>query len=330
MFVSCFKPNVMRARVDPGTGAIIWTFEGAAGISNPLEFGSVDNLATDGQYRAIVPCGKCLGCRIDYSREWANRMCIELDDNPRAIFLTLTYNDEHLPLTDSGVPTLDKRDLQLFWKRLRKSFPGVTIRYYVAGEYGPKTLRPHYHAIVYGLALDDFPDLYTRGCNELRQPYYSSPRMAGIWGNGYILMSEVSYKTCAYVARYVLKKHYGSDKYFLGDAIQEFSLCSRRPGIGLLHANDYVLSGNNIFPLTTASGVVEVSLPKAFIRHARNSLSGDDLDKCVSIQYNRAVDAYSRLCSNLRYTEKSYYDFLKSKEANLAGKIRLLPERGEH
>lgn len=327
--MSCFNPNVMRCDVDPFTGQLVWTFEGSARYSDPLVFGTVDNLATDGRYWSIVPCGKCLGCRIDYSREWANRMCVELDDNPRAIFLTLTYNNDHLPRTESGVPTLDKRDLQLFWKRLRKSFPCVRIRYYVAGEYGPKTLRPHYHAIVYGLALSDFPDLYCRGHNLLNQLYYSSPRLADIWGNGYILMSEVSYKTCAYVARYVLKKHYGTDMSVLGDAIQEFSLCSRRPGIGMLHANDYVLSGNNTFPLTTSSGVVEISLPKSFLRHAKNSLCGDDLDKLLELQYTRTVDAYSRLCSNLRYTEKSYYDFLKSKEANLAGKIRLLPERGE-
>lgn len=328
--MACFRPNVMLAVVDPDSGQVVWRFDGPAGLDDPRSYGCIDSLASDGRYRAIVPCGKCLGCRIDYSREWANRMCIELDDNPRAVFLTLTYNDAHLPRSDSGRPTLCKRDLQLFWKRLRKSFPGVTIRYYVAGEYGPKTLRPHYHAIVYGISLADFPDLYCLGHNELRQPYYSSRRMESIWGNGYILMSDVSYKTCAYVARYVLKKHYGSDKTRLCDSIQEFSLCSRRPGIGLLHAVDYVLSGNNMFPLSTASGVVDVSLPKSFIRHAKSVLANSpDLNRVVQLQHDRSVDAYQRLCSNLAYTEKSYYDFLRSKEANLAGKIKLLPERGE-
>ncbi|ALS03543.1 VP4 [Gokushovirus WZ-2015a] len=329
--MSCFRPNVMRARVDPGTGSIVWTFEGAAGLDNPLEYGSIDNLSIDGQYRAIVPCGRCLGCRIDYSREWANRMCIELDDNPHAVFVTLTYNNDHLPRTESGCPTLDKRDLQLFWKRLRKSFPGRRIRYYVAGEYGPRTLRPHYHAIIYGLSLADFGDLRYDAHNELQQPFYRSDRLASIWLNGYILLSEVSYKTCAYVARYVLKKHYGTDKRLLGDAIPEFSLCSRRPGIGLLHATDYVLSGNNIFPLSTASGVVEVSLPKAFVRHAKSdkSLSPEDLDKVMIVCYDRSKDAYERLASHLRYTDKTYYDFLRSKESNLAGKIKLLPERGD-
>lgn len=328
--MSCYAPNLMQATVDPQTGAVVWTFQGAAKMLNPLEFGSIDDLSTKGQYRAIVPCGKCLGCRIDYSREWANRMCIELDDNPSAIFLTLTYNNANLPFTDSGYPTLSKRHLQLFFKRLRKVYSGCRIRYYIAGEYGPKTLRPHYHAIVYGLSLRDFPDLTYRGHNALNQCFYTSPTLAGIWSHGFILMSDVSYKTCAYVARYVLKKHYGSDRKALDDRVPEFSLCSRKPGIGLLHATDYVLSGNNNFPLTTVSGVVEVSLPKSFIRHAKNAAKDTDvLDKVMEVVYNRQCDAYQRLCSNLRYTDKSYYDFLISKEANLAGKIKLLPERGE-
>lgn len=320
----------MKATVDPQTGAVVWTFGGPAKMLNPFEFGSIDDLRDKGQYRAIVPCGKCLGCRIDYSREWANRMCIELDDNPKAIFVTLTYNNANLPRSELGYPTLNKRDLQLFFKRLRKACSGRRIRYYVAGEYGPKTLRPHYHAIIYGLSLTDFDDLVYRGHNELNQPYYTSPRLASIWSHGFILMSDVSYKTCAYVARYVLKKHYGSDRKALDDRVQEFSLCSRKPGIGLLHATDYVLSGNNIFPLSTASGVVEVSLPKAFIRHTKNAVRDTDvLDKVMQIVYNRQKDAYQRLCSNLRFTDKSYYDFLTSKEANLAGKIKLLPERGD-
>lgn len=325
--MACYNPNRIHVSIDHGTGMLIHEFRGPAKYDNPLSYGTIDNLSSDGSYDMIVPCGKCLGCQIDYSREWANRMCIELDDNPKAIFVTLTYNDVHLPLTNSGTKTLRKRDLQLFWKRLRKAYPDVRIRYYVAGEYGSKTFRPHYHAIIYGLSLDDFTDLQCVGWNELKQPYYSSPKFAAIWGNGFVQMSEVTYRTCAYVARYVLKKHYGADMDDLEpDQECEFNLSSRRPGIGLLHAADYVLSGNNMFALNCRDGVHDISLPKSFIRHCKNN--DVDIDKLNEICYNRSKDAYDRLCSNLRFSEKSYIEFLATKEANLASKIRLLPERG--
>lgn len=183
------------------------------------------SLSSVGRYRFLVPCRKCLGCQIDYSRDWANRMIIELQDNPKAIFLTLTYNNDHLPMTDEGYSTLCKRDVQLFFKRLRRHFDGVRIRYYLAGEYGTRTFRPHYHAIVYGIGLSDFSDLEYRGCNERKDPFYSSRVMSDIWSNGFILMSDVTWKTCAYVARYVLKKQgKSSDFHVSRGSVPEFNL----------------------------------------------------------------------------------------------------------
>ena len=118
----------------------------------------------------------------------------------------MTYNDEHLSFSDKGFPTLVVADVQKFMKRLRKHFTGTRVRFYLAGEYGSRNFRPHYHAILYGIDLADFPDLYPRGYNELKQAYYSSPTMERIWKNGFIIMSEVTSRTCAYVARYVMKK----------------------------------------------------------------------------------------------------------------------------
>ncbi|AXQ66278.1 MAG: replication initiator protein [Microviridae sp.] len=317
----------MSCKVDPASGQLVYTFEGKAKYTNPLEYGDISSLSTDGSYRFIVPCRKCLGCQIDYSRDWANRMIIELQDNSSAIFLTLTYNNEHLPISSKGYSTLCKEDLQLFWKRLRKHFPGKRIRYYIAGEYGPTTFRPHYHAIVYGIGLSDFPDISYRGCNERKDPFYSSPTMERIWSNGFILMSDVTWKTCAYVARYVLKKQgKASDFHLSRDSVPEFNLSSRRPGIGLLHSRDYVLSGNNMFDLDGRDGVHSVSLPKSMLRNVRR-IEQIDVDKINDIVYNRSMDAAARLRSNLLFSEKSFKDFLESKEFNLAGKIKLLPER---
>lgn len=101
-----------------------------------------------------VPCGKCLPCRIKKRQEWAVRLLHELDNHEDSIFLTLTYDNEKLPF-NTNYPTLRKRDIQLFIKRLRKDLQKVNknIKYFFCGEYGSQTERPHYHAIIYGLSL---------------------------------------------------------------------------------------------------------------------------------------------------------------------------------
>lgn len=97
-----------------------------------------------------VPCGKCMKCRKKQRSEWAMRLYHELSYHENSVFLTLTYNDKSLPKNDS----LLKRDLQLFFKRLRKALPSEKkIKYFACGEYGDEKERPHYHAIVFGLGL---------------------------------------------------------------------------------------------------------------------------------------------------------------------------------
>ena len=160
-----------------------------------------------GEYRCIhVPCGQCLGCRLDYSRMWAVRCYHESQLHDKNMFITLTYDDEHVPWSAvTGEQTLVKKDLQLFWKRLRKHFDklGIKIRYYGAGEYGDYTNRPHYHAIVFGCDMDD-KQLYK--LSELGFPYYVSDTLDKIWEKGQCLVADVSVDTCAYVARYVVKE----------------------------------------------------------------------------------------------------------------------------
>ena len=316
----------MTCFVDPDSGSLRYVFEGPAKLSDPLAYGGIDDLETVGRYQFTVPCGKCVGCRLDYSREWANRMIIELNDNDKAIFVTLTYNNNNLPLSEFGSPTLSVRDVQLFFKRLRKHFTGVRIRYYIAGEYGSKTFRPHYHAIIYGIGLDSFSDLRMFGYNELKDAYFTSSTLETIWSHGFVMLSGVTYKTCAYVARYVTKKQGFNDDFIVeSGALPSFNLSSRRPGIGLLHAPEMVLSGNNMFSIDGRDGVKDVPLPKAFIRHTRNL--EEHLEFCNLMQYNRTKDASERLKSNLLFSEKSFKDFLESKELSLMSKFMLLPER---
>ncbi len=186
----------------------------------------------------MIPCGGCVECRLAKSREWADRMMLELDHSKTAVFVTLTYRPDCVPVTmlddnDEPILTLDKRDVQLFLKRLRKRFEPREIRYYLCGEYGDTTQRPHYHAIIYGLSLSDFPDAFTVHRNDYNQYIYCSPMLADIWGKGFASIANVSWQTCAYVARYTMKKLTGdmADIYALRQQQPPFALMSRKPGI---------------------------------------------------------------------------------------------------
>lgn len=329
--MACYHPNVMTGKVDPGTGQVVYTFDGPSGRFDPFQFPGIDDFVQTGKYQFLVPCGHCLGCRIDYSRTWANRMVLELKDNPSAIFLTLTYNNDHVPRSDNGNMTLCVRDCQLFFKRLRKAHPYQKIRYYLAGEYGPKNLRPHYHAIVYGLSISDFLDVRIKGKNKLGQLYYTSEYLESIWGNGYILFSPVTYRTCAYVARYTLKKHYGDSGYYVKRGVlPEFSLCSRKPGIGMLHAYELVLSGSSRISVNGNDGVYSFGLPKAFYRSVLHmDLDQSDLDEISDALYNRAKLSETRTLSAALYSRKTFDEYLRSEEAKFASKISVLPERGD-
>lgn len=196
----------------------------------------------------VVPCGRCIGCRLDYAGMWAMRCVKEAESHTDNCFITLTYNDEHLP-HGTLRPTLVPDDLQRFWKRLRKEY-GNGIRYYACGEYGERRHRPHYHAIVFGL---DFQDkIHTDTNPKTGDKYYSSSSLNTIWGNGDCIIGDVSYESSSYVARYCIDKKTGNKALFYDEQGIEPEFCrmSRRPGIGAdwlmkfrkdVSAHDYVV-----------------------------------------------------------------------------------------
>lgn len=233
-----------------------------------------------------IPCGKCAGCRAQKTREWADRMILELDHSKKAVFLTLTYNDDHLPVkcqvtTGQMEMTLQKRDLTLFFKRLRKRYADREIRYYAVGEYGKNTHRPHYHVILYGFSLADFKDIEIKGKNELGQLYYKSDELAeSVWKLGFCLLSDVSWNTCAYVARYVKKKNFGlvSDEFIDRSREPEYAVMSRNPGIGMYYPKEHEdFAERSVYYFGDQNGMVEVHFPRAFLRM---------LEECDPVMYN--------------------------------------------
>lgn len=237
-----------------------------------------------------LPCGRCSGCRLERSRQWAMRCVHESKLWPANSFITLTYDDKFLP--PGG--TLVKRDFQLFMKRLRdkfvdhtskESYDATRVRFYACGEYGELNRRPHYHAILFNVAFKDrvfFKKNY-RGEN-----WYVSKVLDDLWGNGYASVADVSFDSAAYVARYVMKKidgplaevpkANGLTHYEVYDEngeifrrLPEFTLMSRDGGIGINWYKRYgaetynhdsvIINGRPVRPPRFYDGKFEVDNP---------------------------------------------------------------------
>ena len=152
----------------------------------------------------FLPCGQCVGCRLERSRQWAIRCMHEAQMHEKNCFITLTYDDAHLP----GDRSLHYRDFQLFIKRLRKRYPGRRIRYYMAGEYGENFGRPHWHACLFGIDFDDKSLWKRTSANSL---LYRSADLELLWPFGYSSIGDVTFESAAYVARYIMKKVTGKN-----------------------------------------------------------------------------------------------------------------------
>jgi hypothetical protein len=184
-----------------------------------------------------VPCGKCRYCLRRRSSEWTFRLLEESKRSDSVCFITLTYNENHLPATEFGELTLSKADLRNFWKRLRKQVGKIhkPIKYYACGEYGGKTGRPHYHAIVFNLPLayTTNPDLIQSAWSLAGEPI------------GHIHIDQGNTNTFAYVAKYIMKAA-PDHKEGPGDRIPEFSTMSKGLGDNFLtpQMRKYLIENN--------------------------------------------------------------------------------------
>lgn len=238
--ISCYHPlKALDLGDHPETGKKILKFL----KPSDFQFG-----VHDGDQRVIdIPCGQCIGCRMDYAREWANRLLLELQDHDQknCFFVTLTYDDQCIKdkcLRAYSDPTtgvvegyslsLCKRDLQLFMKRLRKAVEPARIRFYAVGEYGGQTFRPHYHLILFNLPLP-VGDLSFYKKSPLGYDYSNSALISKCWPYGWNVVAPVTWESCCYTARYMLKKQKGKNASVYDDFSLEapFSVCSRKPGI---------------------------------------------------------------------------------------------------
>lgn len=185
-----------------------------------------------GASNTALPCGKCIGCRTDRATHWANRCTHEASLWKSNIFITLTYDDEHLPEDGHLQPT----DLQRFIKRLRKYATSsgncltrdhnANTRYFACGEYGSKTGRPHYHALIFNARFTD--------AHSVGKDLSTSETLSNLWRNGTHGIGECTPASAAYIAQYNLKKQGRGD--YVPDTGEwrppPFLRMSLRPAIG--------------------------------------------------------------------------------------------------
>lgn len=196
-----------------------------------------------------IPCGTCFGCRAEYAQLWSVRCQHEAKLYESSLFLTLTYDDDHIPWHRG----LELRDLQLFMKRLRKAFSGHVelpetpgrrpIRYFAAGEYGSQTARPHFHLLLFNLSLPDY---------DGRARAFELDSLSKLWPHGGHEVDQFTPGRAAYVAGYAAKKISGKLARKAAYTVEhpekpgvfherrpEFSTKSMRPGVGVWYFKRY-------------------------------------------------------------------------------------------
>lgn len=224
-----------------------------------------------------VACGKCVECLQAKSTEWSFRIMDEVSLYPDNCFITLTYNVEHLPVDSTfGKPTLCKKDLQDFMKRLRKSLDPLKVRYFACGEYGSKGSRPHYHLILFGYKPSDLVYLKTTAKGEV---IYRSSWLEKLWTFGFSSVGEVTVDSSKYCAKYLQKLN-----SYPSWVQKPFITMSNRPGIGYNAFNPSCLSSDRIYH--NGKGI---KVPRYYLKIAeRNGMDVSSLidNRCVIAKLN--------------------------------------------
>lgn len=281
----CFKP--LQAWLLPNATTMP---DGTIKVKNKVAFKREDREYFDISKGVDLPCGQCIGCRLERSRRWAVRIMHEAQLHEANSFLTLTYSDEKLPKGN----TIVMDDVQRFMKRLRKRIGKV--RFFQCGEYGETSARPHYHMCLFGYDFSSDRILFkkTGAGNAL----YTSELLTEEWGLGHAVIGDLTFDSAAYVARYCLKKVTGDPKeaHYAGRT-PEFVSMSRRPGIGANWFNKYatdvypsdecIMNGKSMMPPPFYDKLLEKADPTLYKRIKRER-------EAAAAKYGSSDDSLSR------------------------------------
>lgn len=215
-----------------------------------LEDGSISFKARSGEGDPLtLPCGQCMDCRLERSRQWAVRCVHEAKMHEHNCFITLTYDDAHM--LENG--NLHYPHFQRFMRNLRKRFPDIPVRFYACGEYGDTFGRAHYHACLFGI---DFRDRKPYRKSKAGFMAYESEVLQSLWPHGKAWVGDFSFETAGYTARYITKKLLGgaakdppkfvnTETGEVFERVPEFTRMSLKPGIGRPFYEKYLF---DIFP----------------------------------------------------------------------------------
>lgn len=322
----CYKPIEayisLNKKTKNGKALIVFKRKDAGRLSLPIS----------------LPCGRCIGCRIDKSRDWAVRSYHESSLFNYNSFITLTYDENHIPENNNLV----KDEISKFMKEIRRDIKGIDIvsgaknpypiRYFGCGEYGENFSRPHYHICLFNY---DFLDRYY-WAKINGNKYYRSETLEKYWIKGISLISDFTFKTAAYVARYITKK-IGGDKAKVHYAIveeesgeikgyrnKEYVAMSRMPGIGNrwikkynqeVYNKDYVVVDGKIYSTPAYyDKVYETLNPEHYRAVKRQRIEGSvehaidntkrrlvDRRKVAERKYEQLVRGFENESTNLYY-----------------------------
>lgn len=267
-----------------------------------------------------VPCGRCIGCMLDRANDWATRCWCQNQtcDPNNCCFITLTYNNENLPEGN----WLKIKDEQDFWKRLRYYYPENKIQYFGCGEYGPSgTHRCHWHFCVWGYKPKD---LKFYKYNKWGDKLYTSKELKDIWGKGYVVIGEITYKSACYVSRYCSKKLFKEQKWAKQiDVKPECTICSK--GIGLEYWNKFKekIKQNNGIILKIDKKTKNKRIPKYYIK----KWEVEDPEECEIYKFEKqesGIKNWEKILENTTLTEQEY---LEQTEKQLLEKSEQLLKR---
>lgn len=284
-----------------------------------------------------IPCGHCLGCHIKRSKDWAIRCMLEMEYHESSYFITLTYDDYHLPTSvyadEDGVKqetgNLVLRDFQLFMKRLRMKYARLypdnpPLRVMYCGEYGSETFRPHWHAIVFGLKLDDLV-LYKQTNGYC---LYNSEFLQSCWRDsdglnyGYVVVGNATFESCSYVARYICKKLGAREKDFYEqhNINPEIFRVSNRPGLAKQWYIDHPdLYDYDYINISTLDGGKKYRPPSYYDR----LFDVDYPEKSAALKQRKKELALALTDAKMRDTDLSYLDMLQVEENVLKNKVHI-------
>lgn len=332
--MSCSKQKLMFQPYPGASGVFVrWHVPNR----DDLDLKALDAKAAPGVRHYLAPCGQCIQCRLQKSRETATRILLETKTSKDVWGVTLTYDPEHLPqgrpiCDDDGVvlgtrPTLVPEHCQKFQKDLRRYFDyhfGLkNIRFYLGAEYGSINARPHYHYIFFNLPLpvDDVTLLPEK--TQTGEDMFDSKIISSIWKKGFVRLNAVSWQYAAYVARYIMKKQLGkgSSVYDELGIISEFTRCSTKPGLGYdyFKAHEGKLLEEDKVLIKRALEVERVPLPKYFLRKAEEE--GIDIS---SIKERRRDQAIANALKIQASISEDYFDWAEKQDVFAKGKNKAL------